>query len=212
VKFAIIVVFDNYSATAPGKLDERVATVPGRGHPKRKLMRGTDADHTRVGWEPFDNNPLGIDFDGDNSCAGRDKGHAHRRVAGILYRNDSFVGLDQDPCEQIERLLGAGGDDDVVRAADDGARKRDVPRNRLAKTNVSLIALRTLAACRPFLQLPQLLDMDRRKTSNGNRRDWTMAGRKSISLAALDGRCSEVSRQKLTAPVTSGCSQNGFRR
>ena len=55
-------------------------------------------------------------------------------ISRILDRNACFSRCHEKACEQIERLLCARGDDDIVRAAHDSARERHVPGDRFAQS------------------------------------------------------------------------------
>ena len=94
-------------------------------------MRGRDANHAGVGGQPLDNKSLCVDRDGDHARAGRLERAPHRREHRVLDGNLCLAGRHQDARQNIERLPGAGGDDDIIARTGDGSGKRHVMRDRL---------------------------------------------------------------------------------
>src|SRR5262245_55712767 len=66
-------------------------------------------------------------------------GSENIRCSGVarVFHPDRIAGVQQQPCDQIERLLRARGDQDLIRIAADSARATDIFRNRLAQWRVS---------------------------------------------------------------------------
>src|ERR1700677_4945358 len=126
-------------------------------------MRRGNTDYPHVGGQLLDNQTFRIDSHGSEFRAGGGKRHSHRRVTRIFQRNGGLMRRNQRPGEQIERLLSAGGDEDVFCLACNPSRDRDVLDDGLAKMIVALISLRALVACRSLFQSAQLLGADAAK-------------------------------------------------
>ena len=72
-------------------------------------MRGRDVDDARRGRQQIHHQALVIDGDAHHLCAQGAEQAPHRHVPGVLDRN-AVAGLKQDPGDQVDGMLGAGGD------------------------------------------------------------------------------------------------------
>jgi hypothetical protein len=86
--------------------------------------------------EPVDAQAFAVQRNGHELRAGGAECRAQAGIAGILDRHARAPGRDQQAREEVEGLLRAGGDEDVVGAAGDGAREGDVPRHGGAQARV----------------------------------------------------------------------------
>ena len=72
-------------------------------------MRGRDVDDARRGRQQIYHQALVIDGDAHDLRAQGAEQAPHRHVPGVLDR-DAVAGLEQDPGDQVDGMLGAGGD------------------------------------------------------------------------------------------------------
>jgi hypothetical protein len=72
-------------------------------------MRGRDVDDARRGRQQIHHQALVIDGDAHHLRAQGAQQAPHRHVPGVLDR-DAVAGLEQDPGDQVDGMLGAGGD------------------------------------------------------------------------------------------------------
>jgi hypothetical protein len=124
-ELAVVVVLDDGRVVALGPGQQGQAPGQRHRHPQRELVRGGDDHHPGSRRHRLDHQPLGVD---------RHPGHVHpqrrqqppeRAVPGGL-DGDPVAGVQQDPGDQVDRLLGAVGDHHVLGAGQDPAGDADV--------------------------------------------------------------------------------------
>jgi hypothetical protein len=101
-------------------------------------VRRSDADQARARRDSIHDEAFGVDRYRGDLCTVRLERGAQRRVARILERNRRASGRRQHAREQVEGLLCAGGDHDVLGITGDGAREGHVLRDRRAQRRLSL--------------------------------------------------------------------------
>ena len=136
-----------------------------------------------------------IDRNGSDSRARGSEHRTQRRVPRFFHRYHALPRSHQDPRQEIESLLRASGDDDVLGAAGDGTGKGDVPCDCLAQRGLALRF--TVPSRRPGWPAQPRAD-SRRQTSNGKRRVSGRPSRKSERSAAGG------------APSGSGCNSRQY--
>jgi hypothetical protein len=131
--------------------------------PRGNWCEGRHTDNLCPCRQGLDDQALIIDRHRDHDGAGSRERNAKRGIAGVLNRNDRLPGPYQDSRQEVEGLLRAGRDQDVVRLASDGAGQGDVMGDSVAQAVVTLIALRASQAGGFPLEPAQLLRADAAK-------------------------------------------------
>ena len=133
-ELAVVVVLQHVGAGACRPVEQREAAGQREHAACGILMRGRDArepcvpharEHIRpesrvVDGHVFDRGSRGLETDGE---------------AGVvrLLEDDAGAGIDEQSCRQVDRLLRAVHDDDLLRRADDASRAGEIPRECLAQ-------------------------------------------------------------------------------
>ena len=92
-------------------------------------MRRGHVDQARIVGQSVGHEALGVDGHAHHPRAVRGEHPAHRPVAGVLH-GDPLARFEQDPGDQVDRLLAAAGDEDVVGHCPHRAGDADVPGDR----------------------------------------------------------------------------------
>jgi hypothetical protein len=156
-EFPVIIIFDNQHASSLGQSVQLQAALRRHRHAQRKLVRGRDTYELRGGRNLFDHHPVRVDRHSANRCTCRDKSGGKRRVTRLFDSDERSTRLDKDLGEKGERLLSTGGDNDFVRRAHDRPHQCGVLDDRLAQTEIPLVALSAPAGRRGALHASQCL-------------------------------------------------------
>jgi hypothetical protein len=124
---------------------------------------GRDVHELRVVRELVDDQAVAVNRNPHDRQAERAEQHPGHAVAGVLHR-DHVARLDQDPADQVDRLLDPAGDQNVARTAANRPGDRDVSRDRGPQPGVA--GRFRVHAC-PHGGLPQLVGHQSPPTGEG---------------------------------------------
>ena len=109
--------------------------------PGRELVRRRDVDEPHPDRQRLDDQPLVVDGHRVHDGAVGLEETMCRLVAGILNCH-KVAGVEDDPRDEVERLLRPGGDHHVVTRGDDGTRETGIPRDLRLKACVPALLVR----------------------------------------------------------------------
>jgi hypothetical protein len=119
-ELAVVVVLDDGGVVGAGPGEQRPAAGQGHDRAERELVRRRHVHEPSLGRQRVHDDALGVDRHADDVGAAQPGEVAESWVARIL-DGDDVAGPDQRGQHEVERLLGAGGDDDPVRRRTDAA-------------------------------------------------------------------------------------------
>lgn len=135
-EFAVVVVLDDDRAVCPRKLEQRHPARERQVHAQRKLMRGRHANHFRIPRQTVDSQPLVVDRNRNDFRARFLEHVRERRITRSFDRDRRRARRDQDAGEEIEGLLSARGDHDVIRMTRNRSCEGDVMSDGFAQRHV----------------------------------------------------------------------------
>ena len=119
-----VVVFDDGDVVVLGEVQQLTAPRHAHGHARRRLMRGSRVHHACFGRNLRDNDAVGVDWHWHDLGPGCRKEPCGRRIPTVFDRNN-LARSDKETSDEIDALLGASGDDDLIGSCFDGARSAD---------------------------------------------------------------------------------------
>ena len=134
-----VVVLDDPGAGRPRPGQQLHPPAHREGHAQRILVRGGHEGHARIRrrLDPGgDHDPVAVDRGVEDVGPHRRQGVTGGRIAGVLHPHPVAV-LQQNPGGDVDRMLGAGGDDHLVGLADHPARGPQIIADRRAQGAVA---------------------------------------------------------------------------
>ena len=113
-ELGIVVVLDNSRVVRLGKIEQSHTAARRHDDAQGKLVAGRHADDACRRWQLIHDKAFRVDGDGDQLRAGRSESRPQRRIARFFNGYRGLPGRHQYPRNQVEGLLGAGGDDNIV--------------------------------------------------------------------------------------------------
>jgi len=129
----VVVILDDRCATALAPAKQRYAPSERHAGAERKLVRGRDVNELGVVRQSRDVDPFGIDLHRNDARAVGGHDVAERRVPRV-FDGDAGAGLDDDSRDEIERLLCATANEDVVSTRHHSSGDGDMPGDRRPET------------------------------------------------------------------------------
>ena len=119
-ELTVVVVLDDHRVVAARPIEQGHAASQGHRHAEWHLVGGGDVDQLRSGGYRIDDQSLTVDRNAAHRCAHRAEQEEQRPIPRVL-EGHPVPGSQQDPRDQVDRLLGAVGDHDVVGRGSDAA-------------------------------------------------------------------------------------------
>jgi hypothetical protein len=135
-ELAVVVVFDDGGVVPLGPRQQRQPSRQRHGCAEGKLMRWHHVYKTRVPRHRIDHQSVTVHRHALHSKPQRLEHKPRRRIPGIL-DGHLITRRQQDPCNDIEGLLGAVRDDDIVRRGLHAAGDADVSSDGFPKASVA---------------------------------------------------------------------------
>jgi hypothetical protein len=135
-ELAVVVVLDDRGRAAARPVQQRVAAGQAHRAAQRELVRRRRVDQPGRGGQRVHPDPLGVHRHAGDPGADRGEQPPRRRITRLLHRHH-VAGAEQDPGDQVERVLGAVGDHHVVGGGPDRPGDAEIAGDRGAQGRVA---------------------------------------------------------------------------
>ena len=127
-KLGVVVIFDDPCADLTGPVQELEAPRSAHGYAERILVGGSNESGTSIAAKldaSGNVETFGVDGNGDDIAASGKQNVTGKPVAG-LFEPDGIAGIEEDTSGEIESLLRATDDHDLLRVAANAARGAEI--------------------------------------------------------------------------------------
>ena len=129
-RLALVVVFDNHEVVYVRRLHQGVATLERHGDSGRYLVAGRDVGNVNIRQGIVDDQSMLIDRPWHNLRIVIFEQFAHDEIARLFHCNDSLF-LGEQLTDQIQTVLRAHRDQDLIRKCLDASTRQDLGSNLL---------------------------------------------------------------------------------